>query len=191
MTTEISETQLVEEARRGGAAAFEELVRRCGRLVYARHYLETGDPHRAEDLTQETFLKALRSIHRLSEPAGFRRWLLAIAATVAIDAARREGRRKRSPAERAPEEALDTVPTRMASPEEDAEQAELRQKALALLRSLPEEQRLPLTLRYLGDGDYETIRRQLGVSSGALRGLLHRGLEALRKGLRNAAAGKK
>jgi DNA-directed RNA polymerase specialized sigma24 family protein len=51
---------------------------------------------------------------------------------------------------------------------------------LAILRSLPEEYRLPLTLRYIGGADYETIQMQLGLSNGALRGLLHRGLKLLR-----------
>src|SRR5438105_4942448 len=66
------------------------------------------------------------------------------------------------------------------SPEEQAQRAELRERVLAVLRSLPEEYRLPLTLRYLAGADYETIGTQLGLSNGSLRGLLHRGLKMLR-----------
>ena len=50
----------------------------------------------------------------------------------------------------------------------------------SILRSLPEEYRLPLTLRYIGGADYETICTQLGLTNGSLRGLLHRGLQLLR-----------
>ena len=52
-----------------------------------------------------------------------------------------------------------------------------------LLQSLPEEYRLPLTLRYITGADYETIETQLGLSNGSLRGLLHRGLKVLRSRL--------
>ena len=82
-----SEAALVRSARRGDRAAFEELVRRTSRLVFARLYLETGDAHRAEDLLQETLLLAFRRIGELDQPAGFRAWLLKIAQNVAIDAA--------------------------------------------------------------------------------------------------------
>src|SRR5207245_11020666 len=63
---------------------------------------------------------------------------------------------------------------------EEVERAELRQKVLAILRSLPEEYRLPLTLRYLAGADHETIQLQMGLTNGSLRGLLHRGLKMLR-----------
>ena len=64
------EEALVRRARSGDRAAFEELVRRTSRLVFARLYLETGDSHRAEDLLQETLLTAFRSIRELGEATG-------------------------------------------------------------------------------------------------------------------------
>src|SRR5579863_8161023 len=74
-----SEEALVQRARGGDRAAFEELVRRTSRLVFARLYLETGDAHRAEDLLQETLLTAFRSMRKLLEAKDFRPWLLKIA----------------------------------------------------------------------------------------------------------------
>src|SRR6516165_9103025 len=88
---------LVKSAQRGDRAAFEELVRRTSRLVFARLYLETGDSHRTEDLLQETFFKAFRTLGQLTEPAKFRAWLLRIAQNEAIDAIRRDQRQKRTP----------------------------------------------------------------------------------------------
>src|SRR5437773_7817342 len=90
-----AEEKLVRSARSGDRAAFEELVRRTSRLVFARLYLETGDTHRAEDLLQETLLIAFRSLPELADVRGFRSWLLRIAQNAAVDAARREGRKKR------------------------------------------------------------------------------------------------
>src|SRR5438128_4150248 len=91
-----TEEALVRSAREGDRAAFEELVRRTSRLVFARLYLETGDTHQAEDLLQETLLRAFRSLRELAEPSGFRSWLLRIAQNAAIDAARSRQRAKRA-----------------------------------------------------------------------------------------------
>jgi RNA polymerase sigma-70 factor (ECF subfamily) len=174
-----TEESLVRSARAGDRAAFEELVRRTSRLVFARLYLESGDAHRAEDLLQETLLVAFRSLRKLDDPAGFRPWLLKIARNVAIDAARHDLRQKRA-GPHADAKGLDQVAGNTPPPGEQVQQDELRQRVLAVLRSLPEEYRLPLTLRYIGGADYETIGTQLGLSNGALRGLLHRGLKLLR-----------
>ena len=174
-----SDKVLVRKAQDGDRAAFEELVRRTSRLAYARLYLETGDAHRAEDLLQETLLLAYRSIGQLTEPGNFRGWLLTIAQNVVTDAARREARLKRAAPPRATTP-LAAVPANAPPPEEQAQRAELRQRVLTVLRSLPEEYRLPLTLRYIVGADYETISTQLGLSNGSLRGLLHRGLKMLR-----------
>ncbi|HWY86539.1 MAG TPA: sigma-70 family RNA polymerase sigma factor [Gemmataceae bacterium] len=169
---------LVRSAQRGDRAAFEELVRRVSRLVLASLYLETGDTHHAEDLLQETLLTAFRSLDQLQEPGKFRAWLLRIAHNQAIDAARRDLRQKRHLGPNMPIGLSRDVA--MPAPEEEAERGELRQQVLAVLRALPEEYRLPLTLRYLAGADYETIQIQMGLTNGSLRGLLHRGMKMLR-----------
>ena len=52
---------------------------------------------------------------------------------------------------------------------------------LGMLRRLPEEYSVPITLRYIAGADYDTISRQLGLSNGSLRGLLNRGMNRLRE----------
>src|SRR5260370_30621939 len=174
-----SDETLVRQARDGDRTAFEELVRRTSRLVFARLYLETGDVHKSEDLLQDTLLAAYRALRQLEDPAGFRAWLLTIAQNMVVDAAPREARQKR------PEPPRDDRPLSLVQgseppPEEHAEREETRPQVLAVLRSMPEHSRLPLTLRYIGGADYETISIQLGLTNGSLRGLLHRGLKMLR-----------
>jgi RNA polymerase sigma-70 factor (ECF subfamily) len=176
MTTNPEDT-LVEQARGGDRAAFEELVRRTSRLLFARFYLETGDVHRAEDLMQETYLIAFRSVRKLTNAAGFRPWLLRIAQNLVIDAGRRDQLQKRYCLASGHAVSSNSVAV---SPEERAVHSETRDQVLAALRSLPEEYRLPLTLRYLSGANYETICLQLGLTNGSLRGLLHRGLKMLR-----------
>ena len=184
-----TDEQLVRRAQRGNRPAFEELVRRTSRLVYAHLYLETGDRHQAEDLLQETLLRAYAAIGRLNQPATLRAWLLTIAQNVLTDAARRTARQKRAAPPRAGPEALAGVPGRVPPPDEAAALAEERAQVLSVLRSLPEEYRQPLTLRYIAGADYEAIETQLGLSNGALRGLLHRGLKMLRSRLGEDLAG--
>jgi RNA polymerase sigma-70 factor (ECF subfamily) len=178
-----SEEDLVRRARSGDRPAFEELVRRTSRLVFARLYLETGDSHRAEDLLQETLLIAFRSLGKLAEPKAFRSWLLTIAQNVLTDAIRRDLRQKRAGPVQAAPAALAHIEDKTPRPEEQVVRGEMRAQVLAVLRSLPEEYRLPLTLRYLTGADYETIQSQMGLSNGALRGLLHRGLKLLHERL--------
>jgi RNA polymerase sigma-70 factor (ECF subfamily) len=178
-----AEEALVRKARGGDRSAFEELVRRTSRFVFARLYLEVGDTHRAEDLLQETLLTAYRSLSKLAEPRAFRSWLLTIAQNVMTDALRRELRRKRASPPQAGPAALAHVEDKTPPPDEQLVRGEMRGQVLAVLRSLPEEYRLPLTLRYLTGADYETIQMQMGVTNGSLRGLLHRGLKLLQERL--------
>src|SRR5208283_739374 len=90
-----SDQVLVELSRRGERRAFDEIVRRTGKWIYARLYLDTGDPELAEDLTQDTYLLAWRNIGKLSQGTSIRGWLASIANRVAVDAARRRTRTKR------------------------------------------------------------------------------------------------
>jgi len=175
------ERPLVIQRQRGDRLAFEELVRRTARLLFARAYLETGDAHRSEDLVQETLLVAWRSIGQVVDPSGFRPWLMSILHTATIDMHRRESRKKRGTDKYARDGAAvlrlaDDAPT----PSESAETRDERDRTLAVLRGLPSEYRQVLMLRYLAGADYDTIGRQLALTNGSLRGLLHRGMAMLR-----------
>lgn len=182
----VTDEMLVIDAQRGNRPALEELVRRTSRIVYARLFVETGDGHLAEDLTQETYLQAVKSLKSLQKPGQFRAWLFTIADNVLIDAARSRNRQKRAEPPRAPGEALQQVAGNGATPDEEAVKAEERQQLLAVVRSLPEDYRQPLMLRYFGGADYETMEIQLGLTNGALRGMLHRGLKMLKDKLSGA-----
>jgi RNA polymerase sigma-70 factor, ECF subfamily len=174
------EVELAARIRSGDRAAFEMLVHRTGRWVFARLCLQTNNAHRAEDLTQETFFTAWQQIAELSDPAAFRGWLWSIAQRKLLDAAKHENRKKRG-GHRAPPGEIDLALHPAASPVCNAQEKEQRERALQMLRALPEEYRVPLALRYLGGADYESISKQLALSNGSLRGLLQRGLSLLRE----------
>ncbi|MFO0938930.1 MAG: RNA polymerase sigma factor [Gemmataceae bacterium] len=182
MNDDDADLKTIIKAKSGDRAAFEELVRKTGRLVYAKLYLETGDPHRADDLVQETFLLAFRGLRQLTEPKAFRSWLLGIAHRALLDAAKRNNRQKRS-GTHVGDSPLPMVAGDEREPSENAGREETRKTVLDALRSLPEQYRMPLSLRYLAGADYETIGQQLGLTNGSLHGLLHRGLKLLRERL--------
>jgi RNA polymerase sigma-70 factor (ECF subfamily) len=171
--------QLVRQAQRGDRGAFEQLVRATARIVYAQIVASVRDRQKAEDLTQETFLAAWRAIQTVKDSGGFVTWVLTLARNTVLDHVRAEGRKKRKDGT-----GTATVGEAAAgerSPSDELERAEARANALRLLEELPADYRQPLMLRYLGGADYETIRRQLNLSDGALRGLLNRGMALLRE----------
>ena len=183
------EVDWVRKAQAGDRGAFEQLVRVTARMLYARLYVEIADPQRTEDLVQETYLTAWRSIgqlHDVPDASAFRKWLFSIARTVRIDSARHDGRKKRGgDAARAGKsravESADLVRDPSPLPQELMECRENQDRVLGLLRSLPDEYRLPISMRYLAGADYETVARQLGLTNGSLRGLLNRGMARLRQ----------
>jgi RNA polymerase sigma-70 factor (ECF subfamily) len=207
-----TEEALAERSRRGDREAFEELVRCTAGGLFARLYLETADPHRAEDLAQETFLAAWRSVHSLADAKRFRPWLYAIAHSVLLDSVRKESRLKRSggkssggkifggksPAGKTfsgnssgknsagnnSDEILDRLTDECPDPAQSADLRDQRERAVAALRSMPSEYRLPLTMRYLAGADYRTIGKELAITNGSLRGLLSRGMAMLREKLK-------
>ncbi len=180
LTGELDEA-LVVRSRRGDRAAFEELVRRTARLLFAHLYLKTRDVHKTEDITQETYLIAWRSIADLEDPKTFRAWLTTIANSALIDAARRDSRKKRKSGAMARQEEMRHATDGQPTPAENAISTDERTRVMGLLQAMPAEYRAPLMLRYIAGADYEEIGRQLAISNGSLRGLLQRGMKMLRE----------
>lgn len=136
--------------------------------VFAFLYRLCGDPNLAEDLMQETFVRALRASERYEHRGKVSTWLFSIAANVARDHWRRQKRQPSVPLE----EGLTGAGTL------DDSASEVRE---ALLR-LPLEQRSVLILRYYHDLSYAEIADTLVIPLGTVRSRIHNGLERM-KGL--------
>ncbi len=160
-------------------ALFETLIREHGRRLHAVAYAVLQDGAEAEDVVQETFLKAYkthREGRRLPPTEKLPAWLSALTRNGAIDRLRRSRRRPFS--EEAGDHHADPVAP---SPASDLEAREQTQQVDALLAALPENHRLAVTLRFMEGMDYQGIADHMGLSHGALRGILGRAMETLRR----------
>lgn len=141
----VNEARLVEEARRGSRAAFGELVLRYERRVLRVILQFVRDRDQAEDLAQETFVRAYQRLSQFDPSRRFGPWLFRIGVNLTLDYLRRRKRRgwfalfSESPGERSPE-----PPT--ADPREALD---LSQEVQRVLEQLPETYRTVLVLRDL------------------------------------------
>lgn len=179
---ELSENDLqtIRQALEGDQEAFAALVTRFARLVYAQSFSLLHDRQEAEDVVQECFLKAYQFRIRLSEPARFPQWLLAIARNLARDRFRRADWRRHPDAGAVAEQ----LPDERRSPLRVLETLDDLAQMSNLVQALPARWREALVLRYVSGLDHRTIQERLGLSDGALRGVLNRALLTLRRSMR-------
>ena len=159
---------LVARARQGDARAFEELYRANSRRVYALSLRLTGDPGRAEELTQDVFVRAWEALASFREESAFSTWLHGLAVRVWLEQSRAD-RRREERFERVDEVALSgyLAEVRRAMPE----------TSLALERaiaSLPAGARTMIVLYAVEGYRYEEIARLLDVAVGTVKAQIHR-----------------
>jgi RNA polymerase sigma-70 factor (ECF subfamily) len=175
MEPEVAE--LVRRARDGETEAFGALVERFRDAVYGLCYHRCGDFDAARDLAQEAFVRAYQHLGQLSEPASFPRWLRRIAERVCLDWRR----------SRRPEEPLERAGERRTPGHE--EQTALRLTVQQGLATLPEAQRLAVTLFHIDGYGYREIAEFLGTSETTVKARLDAGRERLRGALAEAFEG--
>lgn len=166
---------LVSRARAGDASAFEEIVRRHQRRVYAAARRIVRRHEEADDVTQEAFLKAWRALDRFELGRPFGPWVARIAVHVALD-------RVRSPRwhERPLPEDHDETPSAAPSPERALRDAEAAATLEEALGALPPEQRAVFALRTLEEMTCPEIARELGLPEGTVMSRLFRARDRLR-----------
>ncbi len=186
---ESAEHELYRAAIRGDRDAFETMIHTMSRPLFAIAYGILQSREEAEDAVQDAFVKAWKSRWRVRDPQKFPAWLATIARHRAHDVLRRRrnvplGEHCRAGA--SPAAATDAVALQTSSqtPDDTDRHAQVH----AALATLPELHRSAVALRYLEDMDYATIEQTLGLTNGALRGILGRALGAMRKQLKPALA---
>lgn len=180
----LSDSQLVALYKNGDDKAFEHLVHRHKSKVFTTILLIVKDIYIAEDLLQETFIKAINTIKtgRYNEEGKFLPWIVRIAHNLAIDFFRRE--------KRYPNVVLEDnmrILNTLDFAEESAETAQIRQETFSKLRSLiqklPEKQKEVLIMRHYAEMSFQEIADATQVSVNTALGRMRYALINLRKQL--------
>ncbi|MEO7167276.1 MAG: sigma-70 family RNA polymerase sigma factor [Spartobacteria bacterium] len=177
-----SEHDLYRAVIHGDREAFEMIIRSQSRALFAIAYGVLQNREEAEDAVQDALVKAWKTRWRVRDPEKFSAWMATIARHRARDVARR---RRTVPF---PSEATEPIDPGNEEAVRAAQASEVNEQVQAALSTLPELHRTALTLRYFEAMDYAAIERTLGLSNGALRGILGRAMETMRKRLRPALA---
>jgi RNA polymerase sigma-70 factor (ECF subfamily) len=185
---EVDDKELVARALEGDESAYGELLERFRRPVFSLIYRMIGDREQAEDLAQESFVKAFNNLDSYNPSYRFSSWLFKIANNHAIDHLRRarlstvsiHGSPHAVDAERA-EETRIVLESRDESPEQEMLALELGgeiEQAIARLRA---EYRTAVILRHIENRPYEEIAEIMDVPIGTVKTFLHRARAELRE----------
>ncbi len=169
---------LVQRAQRGDLGAYDDLIRKYQERIYGLAYHLTSNHEEANDIAQETFIKAWKALRGFKGDASFYTWLYRIAYNHTLN--HLKSRRVRTPhlslndldvnAENDPDLvalASDRTPHR------DANLSELSERLNTALQKLSEEHRTVVTLHDIEGLPHEEIARIVGVNSGTVRSRLH------------------
>jgi len=177
------EREIVRRALKGDNAAFQEVVLLYGRRLYAVAYGVVQDSTEAEDVVQETFLRAYSRRWMIRDPEKFPAWLCRTTRNRAYDVLRKH--RPQSVAH--DDEALQAIADESTpSPSAHLHAAERNGAVQRLLDALPDNHRIAVTLRFMEDMDYHEIEETMGINHGTVRGILARAMKTLRKGIGTA-----
>jgi len=173
---------VVERARKGDPEAFRELVEAHSEALFRLAYRLTGSEDMADDVVQETFLRAHRHLDRFDGRAQIRTWLFRIASNCAIDGLRQRRRDALEPLDEersygAPFESGAPGPERMAR---SREAGEIVRRTMERLSPL---ERAAFSLRHYEGQPLVEIGRALGVGEGAVKQAVFRAVQKLRAAL--------
>ena len=186
---ECSEEELVARAAKGDLEAFNQLIESYQDLAYHHAWTFLFDQNDAEDVTQDSFIKAYLSIGRF-RGGSFRAWLLKIVSNTSIDYLRKRSRDRTQPLN--PEFEDGTVietPVWLVDPslsvERIVEQTEQAGEIYRTLSELPEIYRMPLLLIDVYDFDYKETGKALNIKVGTVKSRILRARLKMRAKLRN------
>lgn len=187
-------TRLFTSAVRNDRKEFDGLVNRCHRQAYNIAYRLTGNHADADDLTQETFLRAYRFFDRYNRAMPFENWLYRIMSRVFIDELRKKPRFKCQSLDQplgsgdsGDSDVLLEIPDFESNPERMLISEALEEHLQRALNALPEEFRIAVILADIEGLSYEEIAESMNCSLGTVRSRLHRGRKLLRQKVTSVA----
>lgn len=184
-----SDAAIVAQAVAGDREAFRSLVERHSHGVFRLAFRMTGNEHDAEEVVQETFLRAYRRLDKFEERSSFKTWVTRIAINCSLDfvrsRARHDDRREdvRVTGEMETLDPLDNVETQDPAPDRLVLSGEVKQKVSAALTRLGPLERAAFVMRHLEGHSIEEISKALGLRTSAAKNNIFRAVQKLRKEL--------
>lgn len=183
--TAVDTKALIHRCQAGDEFAVGALVRKYQNYVYRTCYLIMRNEQDAEDMTQETFVRAFRALPRfeLREGTRFEAWLYRIA----VNRCRSRLRRKWYQVLPLPNPAPHLIISSEAQPDQEIQRGEQRNEIMKAINTLGDKHRLVVILRYYAGFSNEEIARALSIPSGTVRSRLHTARQRLKRLLADEA----
>jgi RNA polymerase sigma-70 factor (ECF subfamily) len=172
-------------AKAGDADAFRVLVERHSRPLFRLAFRMTGNEQDAEDMVQETFLRAYRRIAKFDERASFGTWLYRITVNCSLDLVRARKRRSEQsgPANPEMDDIMQSLPASAPTPDRMAMSGEAGQRIAEAMEELSASEKTAFVLRHFEGMCIDDVSRVLGCRPGAARHCVFRAVQKLRRAL--------
>jgi RNA polymerase sigma-70 factor, ECF subfamily len=186
---ELTDAAFVAKARSGDADAYRVLVERHSRALFRLAFRMTGNESDAEDVVQESFMRAYRQLGKFDERATFGTWLYRIATNCSLDMVRSRKRRSEQMAvadvevDGVPHDPLLNLPASGPNPERSALSTEVRERVADAMNDLSATERTAFVLRHFEGMCIEDVSRVLECQPGAAKHSVFRAVQKLRRAL--------
>ena len=171
---------VLARARQGDSEAFRSLVERHSRSVFHLAYRMTGNEQDAEDVVQESFLRAYKQLGRFESRANFGTWLYRIVANCSVDLMRSKQARHDQTRGDSLDEVADLPAADLPGPERLARSAEIDRRVRGALAGLSPLERAAFTLRHYEGRSIDEISKTLGLGTSAAKHSVFRAVKKLR-----------
>jgi RNA polymerase sigma-70 factor, ECF subfamily len=173
---EESDALAIAKAKAGDSDGFRSLVERHGRGVFRLAFRMTGNESDAEDIVQETFMRAYKQLNRYESRSSFSTWLYRIASNCSVDLIR--SRKVRQPVE-VPETLRDHAP----EPDRLMYSSQVQDRVSEAMDQLSGQERTAFVLRHFEGLSIDEISGALGLNANAAKHSIFRAVQKLRKAL--------
>jgi RNA polymerase sigma-70 factor, ECF subfamily len=178
---QLSDLELVQEVRRGKRQAFTELMRRYQQRVYWTARRIVGRHEDADDIAQETFIKAYLALGDFRGDSSFFTWLYRIAMNLSLNAVRKQQVLKYL----RQSDIINRILPAEGNPDQELEVKETESIFHRAIASLPEKQKAVFVMRYFDDMSYEDISKVLRTSVGGLKANYFHAIRKIRDVMKN------
>jgi RNA polymerase sigma-70 factor (ECF subfamily) len=184
---EDSDSVAVARVKAGDGDAYRALVERHSRSVFRLAFRMTGNEQDAEDVVQETFLRAYKQLHRYEARASFGTWLYRIASNYSLDLVRSRKRHPQTALEPSPGDEganiANAIPSDAPGPDRLLFGDEVQKTVASTLDTLSRQERTAFVLRHFEGQSIEEIGATLGLSGNATKHSIFRAVQKLRRAL--------